>query len=211
MPPKSTDRSRCLQVERRNPTEVSPSSKGQHVSIASSHNSTEAGQPQDGKERPSSSPEASDSSSRKGKQLARTYSCLRCRATFETSRDNLIHAATWSHQQCNKCQQWKSWQSSTSTTSTTPICAQCSVEDTGYVFDLPGRPREAARISWQTDALSDRTDDGFRDSIITQSDDMSSSATTVSAIMTECSDETYTNIREIWRSYMLANDGPFFR
>jgi hypothetical protein len=211
MPPKSTNRSRGLLVERRNPTEVSPSSKGQHVSTTSSHNNTELGQPQNGKERPSSSPEASDSSRRKGKQPARTYSCLRCRATFETSRDNLIHAATWSHQQCNKCQQWKSWQSSTSTTSTTPICAQCSVEDTGYVFDLPGRPREAARISWQTDALSDRTDDGFRDSIITQSDDMSSSATTVSEIITECSDETYTNIREIWRSYMLANDGPFFR
>ncbi|KAE9373284.1 hypothetical protein N431DRAFT_438584 [Stipitochalara longipes BDJ] len=213
MPPTS-GRPRGLLSGERHRTEVSktPGSSEQRVSIPQSRDETEPRKTEESIELPNSSAAAPGSERSKGKYPGRTYSCLRCRATFETSRDNLVHAATWSHQQCNKCQRWTSWESTTSTTSTTPICAQCRIEDTGYAVDLPSHPREAARISWQTDTTSEFewVEGGVQDSD-NQLEDTSSNATDVSDVETECSDETFENIREIWSSYLLAKDGPFYR
>jgi hypothetical protein len=203
--PNLIDRSRGLVGDRR-PTEVlnAPGSSGQRISTQSCHNETEPRRSEEGRESPNRSPMASNSPQRKGKDPVRTYSCLKCRATFETSRDNLIHAATWSHQQCNKCQQWTSWQSSTSTTSTTPSCTQCRIEDPSYTGDLP-RSHQAARISW---AMSTSTDDSFRDSLMTLSDDLSSNDTTISDVTSVCSDDTITDVPERRRPDILSQEEP---
>jgi len=212
MPP-ALERTRGLWNVERHRNEVSgmPDSNRESLSIGPSPGRTEPKQSEEGIVSSNSSTEDSDFKRTKGKRPARTYSCLRCRATFDTSRDNLVHAATWSHQQCNKCQRWTSWQSTTSTTSTTPICAECRLEETGSAADLPSRPKEAARISWQTNTTSEFewVDVGVEDS--TEPEDISSNATVVSDVETELSDETYENIREIWSSYMLAKDGPYYR
>jgi hypothetical protein len=78
---------------------------------------------------------------------------------------------------------------------------------------MPSHPKEVARISWQSDTTSELewVEGGAEDSINGQSEDISSNATVVSDVETECSDETYENIRGIWSSYMLAKDGPFYR
>jgi hypothetical protein len=203
--PNLIDRSRGLVGDRR-PTEVlnAPGSSGQRISTQSCHNETEPRRSEEGRESPNRSPMASNSPQRKGKDPVRTYSCLKCRATFETSRDNLIHAATWSHQQWNKCQQWTSWQSSTSTTSTTPSCTQCRIEDPSYTGDLP-RSHQAARISW---AMSTSTDDSFRDSLMTLSDDLSSNDTTISDVTSVCSDDTITDVPERRRPDILSQEEP---
>ncbi|PMD41648.1 hypothetical protein L207DRAFT_511468 [Hyaloscypha variabilis F] len=214
MPPSSSGR-RGLPSIGRDPPEMSKASdpNRQRVLTTASRDETRPKQLGKGIDLEASSSEASNAQRSKGKHPARTYSCLRCRATFDTSRDNLVHAATWSHQQCNKCQRWKSWESTTSTTSTTPICAQCRLEDTGSAVDMPSHPKEVARISWQSDTTSELewVEGGAEDSINGQSEDISSNATVLSDVETECSDETYENIRGIWSSYMLAKDGPFYR
>jgi hypothetical protein len=144
---------------------IAPESSRPRIPITASRTRTVSGEAQE----VNSSSENPSSHRRRENHRAGTYSCLRCRATFKNSRDNLIHAALWSHQQCNRCRRWTSWQSRISTTSTTPYCMQCRVDDTGCPDDLASRLHEAARISWSNSSI----DESDRDPVMTPSEDLS--------------------------------------
>ncbi len=138
---------------------------------------------------------------RRENHSAGTYSCLRCRATFNNSRDNLIHAAMWSHQQCNRCRRWTSWQSRISTTSTTPYCTNCHVFDTGCPDDLASQFHEAARISWSNSSMGESD----QDPIMTPSEDLSLSGMATPGIISLFSDNSLAvaDIPEGLAEYML--------
>lgn len=156
------------------------------------------------------SSETPSSHRRRENHPAGTYSCLRCRATFKNSRDNLIHSAMWSHQQCNRCRRWTSWQSRISTTSTTPYCTQCRINDTGCPDDLASRFHIAARISWSNSSI----DESDRYPIMTPSEDLSLSGMAAPGITSLFSDNSLAYagiIPEGLAEYMLAQLEPSLR
>jgi hypothetical protein len=163
--------------------------RGERLTIPFPENN-EARWPDDGKDPPEYTSEeipsvGADMSKYQGRSRKfgiKIYMCPRCKATCTTSRDNLAHASTWAHQQCEKCKCWTSWQSSTSVTSSTPFCTQCRVNDPSCAVDLPDLLHEEARYTWwKEDLVSLATDDSVRDSIASSSD-MSSNSTAISDI-----------------------------
>jgi hypothetical protein len=110
------------------------------------------------------------------------YACPRCDATFENSRDNLRHVASWSHLQCRKCQSWTSWESPVSETYTTDLCTQCrnegrSCDGSDLKPNIGGNENDSH--PWYPNDMASSTDDSVRDSLI-ESEISSSNATTVS-------------------------------
>jgi hypothetical protein len=110
------------------------------------------------------------------------YVCPRCKIMFLNSRDNLRHASTWSHQQCNKSRRWTSWESTAPVTSTTPYCIQCRIEDPSCAGNMPDPILEElrqSRSSSQTDTTVSSTRGSVLDSM-TQTIELSSAAFTTS-------------------------------
>jgi hypothetical protein len=184
---------------------IAPESSRPRIPITASRTRTVSGEAHE----EISSSETPSSHLRRENHPAGTYSCLRCRATFENSRDNLIHAALWSHQQCNRCRRWTSWQSRISTTSTTPYCTQCRVHDTGCPDDRASRFHEAARISWSNSSI----DESDRDPIMTPSEDLSLSGMATQGITSLLSDHSLADagIPQGLAEYMLAQQEPSLR